>query len=112
MTGAIRPETGAGLHVGTAVIVVTRRLDRSSVPQVREDLSQAIEREHGDVVLDLATVEWVDTTGLGLLVSAHRRLLLQQRRLVLRGCRPRVRRALAMTRLNRVLRLEPNLGQV
>jgi len=90
-----------------AVLVVGARLDGSSVADVRDKLRAVIERATGDVVLDLEAVEWVDATGLAVLVSAHRRLRAQQRHLVLRGCRPAVRRALAVTRLNRVLVLEP-----
>ena len=90
-----------------AVLIIGSRLDGSSVTDVRDSLRAAIEEATGDVVLDLDAVEWVDATGLAVLVSAHRRLREQQRHLVLRGCRPAVRRALAVTRLNRVLMLEP-----
>ena len=90
-----------------AVLIVGSRLDGSSVADVRDGLHAAIEQAAGDVVLDLEAVEWVDATGLAVLVSAHRRLREQQRHLVLRGCRPTVRRALAVTRLNRVLMVEP-----
>jgi len=89
------------------LVVVGSRLDGSSVADVRDTLHAAIEKTSGDVVLDLEAVEWVDVTGLAVLVSAHRRLREEQRHLVLRGCRPAVRRALAVTRLNRILVLEP-----
>lgn len=91
-------------------VTAGRRLDGSSASTVRVDLNAAIEHGTGDVVMDLSLVEWVDATGLAVLVTAHRRLQSQQRHLVLRGCSPRVRRALAVTRLNRILALEPSLG--
>ena len=93
-----------------SVLVVGIRLDGTSVADVRTMLRGAIDAESGDVVLDLAAVEWVDATGLAVLVAAHRELRLQQRHLVLRGCQPAVRRALALTRLNRVLTLQPSVG--
>jgi anti-anti-sigma factor len=55
------------------------------------------------VVLDCSDVECVDVTGLGLIISVHARLRAENRRLVLLGCRPQVRRALAVTRLSRIL---------
>ena len=88
-----------------SVLVAGARLAGSSVAAVRDSLRLAIEQTSGDVVLDLEAVEWVDATGLALLVAAHRRLRDQQRQLVLRGCQPGVRRLLAVTRLNRVLTL-------
>ena len=93
--------------VSGAVLIIGSRLDGSSVADVRDGLRAAIEQASGDVVLDLEAVEWVDATGLAVLVWAHRLLRIQQRHLVLRRCRPAVRRALAVTRLNRVLLLEP-----
>ncbi len=94
------------------VVVDSDRLDGSSAPAVREQLRAAIEAWSGDVVVDLTTVQWVDVTGLGVLVAANRQLRGRRRRLVLRGCLPRVRRALAVTRLNRFLELEPPLGML
>ncbi len=114
MGDAIQPTGAAAVPaVPTATapaVPVGRRLDGSSAAAVRADLDAAIARDAGDIVVDLSRVEWVDATGLAVLVAAHRRLRGQQRLLVLRGCTPRVRRALAMTRLNRILALEPSLG--
>lgn len=94
--------------IGTpqTVLQVTGRLDGTSAGEIRERLHTAIAHERGDVVLDLSGVEWLDVTGLGVIVDAHRRLRQQGRRLVLRGCTPRMRRALAVTRLSRVMAIE------
>jgi len=113
MGDAIRPDGGGALPLAAATVVaIGPRLDRSSLPEVRDELAQAIEQSSGDIVVDLGSVEWLDVAGLAALVAAHRRLQHQGRRLILRGARPRVRRALAVTRLNRVLILEPSLGEV
>lgn len=102
--------TTAATPAATMVMTVGRRLDGSSASAVRADLNAAIGQGGGDLVLDLSLVDWVDAIGLAVVVAAHRRLRSQQRRLVLRGCGPGVRRALAVTRLNRILILEPSLG--
>lgn len=88
------------------VLRVQGRLDGTSVSEARQRLHTAIATTDGDVVLDVTNVEWVDVTALAVLVDAHRRLRSQSRRLVLRGCGPRVRRALAVTRLSRILAIE------
>jgi anti-sigma B factor antagonist len=94
--------------IGTppTVLRVTGRIDGTSASEIRERLHTAIAHDDGDVVLDVTDVEWLDVTGLGVLVDAHRRLRSQGRRLVLRGCAPRLRRALAVTRLSRVMAIE------
>jgi anti-sigma B factor antagonist len=88
------------------VLHVTGRLDGTSVSHTRERLHAAIAQGESDVILDVSGVEWVDVTGLGVIVDVHRRLRRQGRRLVLRGCAPRVRRALAVTKLTRVMTIE------
>lgn len=87
----------------TTAVRLEGRLDAASVAVARELLSRATDVGSGDVVLDCSGVECVDVTGLGLLTSMHRRLRSQNRRLVLVDCRPQVRRALAVTRLSRIL---------
>ena len=88
------------------ILHVIGRLDGTSVSEARERLHAAIAAADSDVVLDVSGVQWVDVTGLGMIVDAHWRLRRQGRRLVLRGCPPQVRRALAVTRLRRVLAME------
>lgn len=82
------------------------RLDGSSVGEVRARLHHLIESGTGPVVVDLAAVDLIDVTGLGMLAAAHRRLEREGRRLVIRGCADHVRRVLAVTRLTRVMHVE------
>ena len=91
-------------------VELTGRLDVSSVAEVRTVLHRALEAGTGDLVVDLAGVDLVDATGLGVLVGADRRARQLGRRLVLRDASPRVRRILRVTRLHRVLTLDSNLS--
>ena len=81
------------------------RLDGSSVPAARVALFAAIDRAHGDVVVEMGGVEWVDVTGLGLLAAAHERSRRRNHHLVLHDPSPALRRMLAVTRLGRVLHI-------
>jgi anti-sigma B factor antagonist len=94
------------IETPATVLHVTGRLDGTSVSAARDRLHTAIARDRSDVILDVSGVEWVDVTGLGMIVDAHRRLRRDGRRLVLRGCAPRVRRALAVTKLSRIMVIE------
>jgi len=91
-------------------VELTGRLDVSSVAEVRTVLHRALDAGTGDLVVDLAGVDLVDATGLGVLVGADRRARQLGRRLVLRDASPRVRRILRVTRLHRVLTLDSNLS--
>lgn len=91
----------ATIEDGTVVLV--GRLDVRGAPAARDALQAALTGGTGQLVVDLAGVELLDATGLGVLVGAHRRARLQDRQLVLRDVTPRVARLLAMTRLDRVI---------
>jgi anti-sigma B factor antagonist len=83
-------------------------LDVLTVSDVRAALHAAIDAGTGDLVVDVSAVELVDATGMGVLVGANRRAALAGRRLVLRGVPPRLARILRVTRLYRVLAIEPS----
>ena len=87
-----------------AQVRLAGRLDVTSVADVRLALHSALECGDGDLVVDLAGVELVDATGLGVLVGVHRRAQRAGRVVVLRDPADRIRRVLFVTRLDRVLR--------
>lgn len=89
------------------VTVRVTRLDGVFVPHARALLFAAIDRAEGDVLLDLAEVEWIDRLGLALLAAAHERSHRRGHHLLVCHAGPRLRRTLAVTRLTRVLHLEP-----
>lgn len=87
-------------------VQVVGRFDGSTVPLVRAALREAVTGSDGNIQLDISGVAWIDVPALALLADTQRRLRACGRRLQLRGCEPRVRRALAVTRLNRLIEVE------
>ena len=88
------------------LVTLGAHLDRRNVATVRTTLNDALETATGDVVVDMGLVQLIDAAGLGMLTAAHLRAERAGHRLVLRNCSKEIRRVLAVTRLNRVLRLE------
>ena len=100
-------------HDGAA-LALSGRLDVRTVADVRAALHAALDSGQGPLVLDLSAALIMDATGLGVIVSAHRRAERLGRRLVLRGAPPQVLRLLVATRLHRILHLEsgnPDVGE-
>jgi anti-anti-sigma factor len=87
------------------VLALAGRLDVAAAADARLALARAVDDGDGDLVLDLADLDVLDVTGLGVLLGAHRRAGRSGRTLVLRDVGPRVGRLLHLTRLDRVLRL-------
>ena len=67
----------------------------------------AIARPERRMVVDMEAVEGIDAAGLGLLVELHRRAVERAGQLVLANPTSRVRRLLALTKLNSVLDIAP-----
>lgn len=108
-----RPNPDHVAHISISIdspgtlVSVSGRLAAATVADLRAVLLAAADNGSGDLVVDLAGVEIVDASGLGVLVGAHRLAARRERRLVLRNVPPRIERLLVATRLNRVLAIEP-----
>ena len=92
---------------GTNEVRLSGTLDVSTVHDVRLAVHAALDDGAGDLFVDLRDVEMLDATGLGMLVGAHRRAGRAGRRLVLRNLSPQLVRLLRVSRLNRILVVEP-----
>ena len=56
------------------VVQVTGEIDVYTAPLLREELASLIDAEHRDVVVDLTGVGFMDSTGLGVLVGALKKV--------------------------------------
>jgi anti-sigma B factor antagonist len=78
-------------------------LDAINSPRLRTVLAERMET---DVVVDLTALEFIDSSGLGVLVGALRRFDAAGRRLTLRAPTMAIRRVLAMTGLDQAFTVE------
>ena len=85
-------------------------LDYTCAPIVKRQCAGLV-REGLDVVVDLSTVEFVDSAGLGVLIglfkTAHRR----GRQLLLVGVRPEVLEVMEVIRLDEIFRFAGTFGE-
>jgi anti-sigma B factor antagonist len=84
------------------VIAAVGVLDLETAAQLRAALTRVIYEGATEVVLDLAAVDFIDSTALGVIARAA-----QQCQLVVRGASPPLRRLFAITMLDSMVRLEP-----
>lgn len=56
------------------VIALGGELDLAGAPQLRDILMEVLTDPEVDLALDLSELRFIDSTGLGVLVGAHRRL--------------------------------------
>jgi anti-sigma B factor antagonist len=63
-------------HGGNAIVYRLRgSLDLATAPSLRAALVEAANEGKHEIIVDLAQLEFLDSTGLGALIGAHRRAL-------------------------------------
>ncbi len=87
---------------GIPVVEVGGDLDVETGPALREALYSLAAVQERDVVLDLSRVSFLDSSGLGVLVGALKRLRAGDGMLHLAGCTSAVTDVLSLTGLSRV----------
>jgi anti-sigma B factor antagonist len=89
-----------------AHVVLLGELDTASAPLLRERLSQLIAEGPDSVVLDLASLDFIDSSGLAVIVAAHKACEVQQSTLIVRSPTLSAHRIFEITGLTKVLRIE------
>lgn len=88
---------------GVAVVVPSGDLDMGATDQVRQVLTELIEKGQLRLVMDLAGVAYIDSSGLGALVAAMKQAKAAGGNLKLCALQDDVRSIFEMTRLIKVL---------
>jgi anti-sigma B factor antagonist len=94
-------------QVGTDTLVAVHspRLDASVAPQFKTEMTEIVNNGAKRIVLDMAAVKLIDSSGLGTLVSILK-LLNGQGSIVIRGASPSVLGLFKLTRMDRVFTIE------
>jgi len=87
---------------GIFTVTVGGEVDLLAAPAVRQTLLSAIENGAQGVVVDLTTTDFIDSTTLGVLVGANKRLLQQGSALAIACDNPNIRTIFEITLLDRV----------
>ncbi|SDE56607.1 anti-sigma B factor antagonist [Paracoccus isoporae] len=84
-----------------------KRLDAAIAGEFKDTVRPHVAARGPDLVLDLAAVEFLDSSGLGAVI-ALRKALPDGRRMALRGLTPNVQRVFRLTRMDKVFDILPD----
>jgi anti-sigma B factor antagonist len=107
--------TGAELDVtvrnqdGTAVVAVAGEIDVYTSPLLQERLVEVLKDGSSSIVLDLSAVTFLDSTGLGVLITGLKRCRSAEGDLVLVTAQPNVLKVLEITGLNDVFQIHDSV---
>lgn len=94
----------------TQVITVNAdRIDAAMAVRFKEEMRAETESGPARVILDLTSVQFIDSSGLGAIVASMKQMG-NDRRLDLAGLTPVVEKVFRLTRMDSVFTLYPTLG--
>jgi anti-sigma B factor antagonist len=97
-------------HGQQLVLRLQGELDVSNADSLRQVVHGLLERAPQTLVVDLAGLGFADCGGLSVFLAAHTRLAAQGHQLILMNAQPVIRRLLAVTGMDTVVRLSGSGG--
>jgi anti-sigma B factor antagonist len=97
---------------GWTIVEPKGEIDLYTAPRLKDQLSALAEQGRPQIVVDLQGVEFLDSTGLGVLIGSLRRCREREGDLVLAGARDTVEKVLRVTGLDKVFTIHPTADDV
>jgi anti-sigma B factor antagonist len=97
---------GVNQSEAAPVVAVEGELDLATAPQLRDSLVALSEQGQTHIVLDLTGLQFIDSTGLSVLVMAHNRARAESGSILIRNPSQSVLRILEITGLVSVFTIE------
>ena len=96
---------------GWAVLAVGGEVDVATAPRLRERLIELVNNGQHRIVVDLSDVEFLDSTGLGVLVGALKRVRSHEGDLALVCTEPRILKVFEITGLTKVFTMHLSVDE-
>jgi len=91
------------VDAATHLVAVRGEIDIFTAPEFKERVTGAIDAGREIVIVDLTATTFVDSSSLGVLIAAHRRLVQRDGRLIVACAAPAVLNTFKITGLDAVL---------
>ncbi|HEB77575.1 MAG TPA: anti-sigma factor antagonist [Methylothermaceae bacterium] len=85
--------------------ILEPRVDAHNSDELKDYIAKLLENNEQKLIVDLSQVRFIDSSGLGALLSGYKNASLHHASLVLAGLQPRVRALFELTRLDRVFEI-------
>lgn len=79
-----------------------------SAPELKEKAFEYLKRGFTKFSFDLSALDYIDSSGLGVLIVLHKQVLPDGGRVVIKGAKGSVAELFHMTRLDRIFKMEDN----
>ena len=109
---SIRLETATREAGGYTILVLRGEVDVYTAPQFREAIDKILTPGQLHLIVDMSGISYIDSSGLGILLSAIKRVRPKGGTVNLVGCNSAIDRVLRITNLNTVFNVVDTIDQV
>ncbi len=88
------------------VVVLTGSIYVEEAAGLRETLIGYIDKGHSSFLINVSGVDYIDSSGLGVLVAIHKRAVQNNGKVIIKGLNGIVKELFELTRLNKVFELQ------
>lgn len=92
--------------------IVDERIDAHNSIELKESLQKVIEQGEVNIVVKLNQVRFIDSSGLGALLSGFKNATARSGKFVLSNIQNQVLSMFELTRLNRVFEIYTDIGEI
>ncbi len=93
------------------IVSVIGDVDISLTDSLREDVDRALEEYSVNrLVFDLTEVDFVDSSGLGVILGRYKRVTAKGGKVYLAGAKPQVKKVLDLSGLPHLMEIYPSVG--
>lgn len=88
------------------VVELAGELDVSCADDLKKELDSNIEKKFSDVKVDMSKLQYIDSTGIGVIVGAMKKLKGGQKNITILEAKDNVRKIFKITGLDQIIRME------
>jgi anti-sigma B factor antagonist len=93
------------------ILIQEERIDAHNSEELKEYILHLIEQKEVNIIVQLENVRFIDSSGLGALLSGYKNAAAKSGKLALASCKPQVLSMFELTRLNRVFEIYTDLTE-
>ncbi|CAA9892357.1 Anti-sigma factor antagonist [Candidatus Methylobacter favarea] len=95
----------------SVLYIKEERIDAHNSGELKETILHMIEQGEINIIVQLERVRFIDSSGLGALLSGYKHAAAKSGKLALACCKPQVLSMFELTRLNRVFEIYADLNE-
>jgi len=100
-----------GRHGDASVLTLRGEIDVYTAPRLRQAIIDLVEAGERDIIVDMAKVDFLDSTGLGVLVGGLKRLKSAEGRLSIVATEDKILKIFEITGLNKVFPISASVEE-